>query len=93
VDNIATPANPVARRFSAQDTKTSFHFRVNPQANWPYLPMTRRSVIAKIVIPPTTATQHPSARSCPRILWAALWITMFTTRPGRASTGFAWGAR
>ena len=47
--------------------------------------MAGHRVIAKIVGPPLAALQHHKASSYPRFLWTSLWITMFISRPGRAS--------
>ena len=67
-------------------------FRVNPKRKWQHLPMIKTHAIAKINERHITAMQQSIGPTCPHFLWAKLWITMFTSCPGRASAGLVQGA-
>ena len=54
--------------------------------------MAETPVIAKINEGGGIAMQQCLTPTCPQFLWAKLWITMFTSCPGRASTGLVQGA-
>jgi hypothetical protein len=92
VDNIAARSNVWIRGFLVYWDKYSKKIRVNPKIIGADLPMTAVCVIAIIVAQRTIALQHPATPSYPRFLWVTLWITMFTSRPSRASAGLVRGA-
>ena len=93
VDNIAALCSLLMDLFPVHSAKNRRKFRVNPKAKRAYLPMAESHVIAKIVEPSIAGSQHPQAGSYPRFLWTSLWITMFTSRPGRANRGLLQVAR
>lgn len=93
VDNIASPSPWQMGLFPVHSVKNHQKFRVNPEAKRAYSPMAESYAIAKIVGLSIAASLHPKAGSYPRFLWTSLWITMFTSRPGRANIGLVQVAR
>ncbi len=87
VDNIAPHFRALVRTFPGHCGGRPIKTRVNPRGIYPYLPMTATRAIVKIVRPKHPSAWHPQTTNYPRFLWATLWITMFTSCPGRANTG------